>query len=124
MIKSTPTIVGYLKGEPIYEVHDMAPNANGSSPSSGPEALSLPQLFADLIGPIERFEVYFHTLKAPLEQLIEKEAAMGIPATPASPERFALHQRIALASTAISYLKSLVNAAQILLLQMQHNDRE
>jgi hypothetical protein len=121
-MKPEPQIVGYFKGEPIYSVNELPPSSQPNTTSAISSAGAIPQtrqtdivgLFDSLFGPIDNFEKYYDLLQVKLNDLAIREQHLGIPATPVSDERHRLHQEIALVSTSLTYLRTLIQASTIL----------
>ncbi len=122
MMEPMPQIVGYLNGEPVYEISGSppAPEKAGPGPQPQQRPITLVKLFHDLVEPIENFEHYFEVLKARLDACARREQEAGISPTPPSAERHRLHQQIALVSTSITYLRSLLTSARILFADWTH----
>src|ERR1039458_1271006 len=123
MMKPEPQIVGYMRGEPVYQMDEMPPPAarmatKQSAPSNAPapqtRPVNLVTLFTDLMPAIENFEDYLVILHMRLNQLSLREKQTGVAPEPPSAERAQLRQQIALTSTAITYLRSLVASASVL----------
>jgi hypothetical protein len=123
MITREPQIVGYFKGEPIYQSEEMPPpipvmatKQSATTPPPAPQVrpTNLVGLFTDLVPVIANFEDYNALLHTRLNQLALREKQAGIDPRPPTPERQQLLQQIALSSTAITYLRSLVASASVL----------
>src|ERR1017187_10452420 len=123
MITPEPQIVGYMKGEPVFLSEEMPPSAphmanRQSTPSKAPapqvRPTNLVGLFTDLMPAIANFEDYLTLLHMRLNSLSQREKTGGITPTPPTAERQQLLQQIALTSTAITYLRSLVASASVL----------
>jgi hypothetical protein len=123
MAKTEPQIVGYFKGEPIFVREEMPPPeaamaTKRSAPSNTPAPQTRPTnlvgLFTDLMPAIANFEDYLVLLHMRLNSLTMREKQANISPTPPSAERQQALQQIALTSTAITYLRSLVASASVL----------
>jgi hypothetical protein len=120
MMKPEPQIVGYFKGEPIYQMDEIPPppvfkqSAPSNTPAPQTRPTNLVGLFTDLMPAIANFEDYLVILHMRLNQLTMREKQAGISPTPPSAERQQFLQQIALTSTAITYLRSLVASASVL----------
>ena len=82
MMENRPQIVGWLKGEPVYEIEGNPPDSfveHKSVPvTTTPEQrpITLVKLFHDLVEPIENFEHFFEVLKSRLDALSRREQEM------------------------------------------------